>query len=104
MMFEKKGPQNKVWFGNHRSSAHTNTHTDAHKHRGLYSTTHSHTHNLWYNEAFFLPPSLSHSYVHTNLHSLIWADSGNRSTELAGGPGRERRAGFGGGSKRGQEE
>lgn len=61
------------------------THTHIHT-QGLVQYANSHTHNLWCTEAFFLPPSLSHTYIHTNLHSLIWADSGNRSSELARGP------------------
>lgn len=56
-----------------------------------------------------LSPSFSHTHTctHTDLHSLIWVDSGNHSSELAGGPGSgggveggER----GGGSKWGREE
>lgn len=86
----KKNPQNKVWFGDHRSNTHT---------QGFVQYANSHTHNLWYTEAFFLPPSLLHTCTHTNLHSLIWADSGNRSSELAGGPGR----GGGGAEKRGDQ-
>lgn len=31
--------------------------------------------------------SLTHTCTHTDLHSLIWVDSGNHSSELAGGPG-----------------
>lgn len=36
-----------------------------------------------------LSPSFSHTHTctHTDLHSLIWVDSGNHSSELAGGPG-----------------
>lgn len=74
-------------------------HTHTHKRPVQYAN--SHTHNLWYTEAFFLPASLTHTYTHTNLHSLIWVDSGNRSSELAGGPRRGRRGGTG--EKRGDQ-
>lgn len=49
---------------------------------------------------------LSHTYTHIELHSLIWADSGNRSSELAGGPEREVEGwiGEGGGQKEGGDQ
>lgn len=81
---KKRNPQNKVWLGNHRSNTHTHTHT----HMDSYSMR---THTLTICGTLrhsFTPPSLSHTCIHTNLHSLIWADSGNRSSELARGPGR----------------
>lgn len=64
------------------------THTHSHTHMDLYSMR---THTLTICGTLrhsFTPPSLSHTCIHTNLHSLIWADSGNRSSELARGPGR----------------
>lgn len=37
--------------------------------------------------SFSLVLSHTHTCTHTDLHSLIWVDSGNHSSELAGGPG-----------------
>lgn len=97
----KKKKFHKIKFGL-ETTDQTRTHTRT-------STVCKLTHSQFAVHWGILSPSFSHTHTctHTDLHSLIWVDSGNHSSELAGGPGSgggveggER----GGGSKWGREE
>lgn len=77
----KKKKFHKIKFGL-ETTDQTHTHTRT-------STVCKLTHSQFAVHWGILSPSFSHTHTctHTDLHSLIWVDSGNHSSELAGGPG-----------------